>query len=58
MAWRTKEGSDDDDDQEDQDVDDLEMEEVPSSQFPPTSLKILDLNNPLRRQCINIVLSP
>ena len=40
-------------------ADDIELEEDnPSRQFPPTSLKILHLNNPLRRQCINIFLSP
>ena len=67
MTWRAKEDPDDndDDDQKDEDgdrrssdVDDIEMEDIRFSQFPPTSLKILDLNNPLRRHCINIILSP
>ena len=65
MTYRGKDDSDADDDQEDlagvrrpSDTEDIEMEEVNVSQFPPTSLKILDLNNPLRRQCINIILSP
>ena len=67
MTWRAKEdpdGNDDDDQKEEDgdrrssDVDDIEMEDIRFSQFPPTSLKILDLNNPLRRHCINIILSP
>ena len=68
MAWRAKEDPDDDDDDGDQmdqdgdrrssDMEDIEMEEISFSQFPPTSLKILDLNNPLRRHCIKIILSP
>ena len=58
MASRPKEDPEDDDDQEDPGLEDIELEEVTSAQFPPTSLKILDLNNPLRRHCINIILSP
>ena len=38
-------------------VDGIEME-LNSPQLAPTSLKYLDLNNPLRRQCIRITLSP
>ena len=57
MGWRREEDPADDDD--DEDGEDYEEDvEAEAEMFAPTSLKYLDLNNPLRRHCIRIMLSP